>query len=229
MTRLSATATIAALLLLAIAQGFGATKVTSKAATKSTAKPYHITAQNQFHFKPSANSHAKTSKARKTNALDRMQTKAMQKRVVGPHSPDGKIAGRGAAMRSQSQLHGAPFALARPHTANPPTGHAGFVSATQVPVSGDDYGALQTGTLNGSTAFVTVVWTGTACAYAEVTASGTGTFTSLPATGTPETPVASGATDCFNVNFVFGDVNGDGNSDIVKPTLPGACPRSQCF
>jgi len=74
MTRLSATATIAALLLLAIAQGFGATtsksttKSSPKIASKSTAKPYHVTAQNQFHFKPKKLSAAKTARMNQLKA-----------------------------------------------------------------------------------------------------------------------------------------------------------------
>jgi hypothetical protein len=228
MTRLSAT--LAALLLLAT-QGFGATKVTAKVAAKSTAKPYHITAQNQFHFRPSANPNAKTlnaktSKARKTPALDRLQAKTLQHRAIGQHGPlgpAGKSAARNGAIHAQSQIHarpqqqGGPFAHS--HAANPPTGHAGFVSALQIPAGGDDYGDVQAGTVGAATAFVTVVWNGTACVYSEITSNGDGTFTALvPAAPATLTPTASGSCE---PNFVFADVNGDGNSDIVEAYTPG--------
>jgi hypothetical protein len=231
MTRLSATATIAALLLLAIVQGFGATsstkstKSSSKVATKGTAKPYHVTAQNQFHIKPSANSNVKTARARKTTALDRLQSKAQQNRAIGQHGPlglAGRSAGRNGVIHAMSQQqHGMPFA--RRHAANPPTGHLGFVSSLQVSAQGDDWGDLQVATLGGSTAFITVV-SNLGCAaggsYSEVVANGDGTFTPLvPTAPATLTPTASGSCE---PNYVVGDVNGDGNSDIVEAYTTGA-------
>jgi len=243
MTRLSAT--LAALLLLAT-QGFAATKVTAKVASKSTAKPYHITAQNQFHFKPSASPTAKalngkTSKVRKTTALDRMQTKAVQhNRAIGAHgplAPSGNVAGRNGALHAQLPNHarslqqGGLFtrSSARPNQANPPTGHAGFVSALQIPAGGDDYGVVQAGSVGTSTVFVTVVdaiiMVGTppvptnACVYSEIQSNGDGTFTALvPAAPATLTPTASGSCE---PNFVVADLNGDGNSDIVEAYTPG--------
>jgi hypothetical protein len=229
MTRLSAT--LAALLLLAT-QGFAATKVTAKVATKGTAKPYHITAQNQFHFKPSANPSAKTSKARKTAALDRFQSKALQHQnrangQHGPLGPAGKSAGRNGALHAQLPSHASSRqqsglftrSTARPNQANPPTGHNGFVSALQIPAGGDDYGAVQAGSVGASTVFVTVVWNGTACVYSEIMSNGDGTFTALvPTAPVTLTTTASGSCE---PNFVFADLNGDGNSDIVEAYSPG--------
>src|SRR5579863_1985311 len=120
MHRLSATATIAALLLLAIAQGFGATsstksvaKSTPKVATKSTAKPYHITAQNQFHF---------TSTRHASPALARRQSEEQQH----THGPHGRNNAANSAGRAPAQARAM---KPRRNAANPPTGKIGFVSA----------------------------------------------------------------------------------------------------
>jgi VCBS repeat protein len=236
MTRLSATATIAAVLLLAIAQGFGATSSTKsttksspKVATKSSAKPYHITAKNQFHIK-SAQS-AKNRSLRVSPALTRFQQKQQERqqqierlraknaRVEHQHLPENThysrdplaTIGRNAAQRAPGLSR-----ATRVHkqTANPPTGIAGFVSATQIPAGGDDYGQVQAGTLTSLNAFITVVWNGTNYVYSEVTASGTGTFSIPTPTGTDvPTPTVC---DCGDPIFVVGDVNGDGNSDIIE-------------
>jgi len=234
MTRLSAT--LAALLLLAT-QGFGATKGSPKVAAKGTAKPYHVTAQNQFH-KLVANPHAKTSKARKTAALDRFQAKSLQNRANGQHGPlgpAGNSAGRNGAIHARSQQsparppqQGALFAhaLAHRNTANPPTGHLGFVSALQISAQGYDYGPLQAGAMGTATAFITVVAESDApgfCVgggfYSEVVSNGDGTFTPLvPTAPATLTPTASGSCE---PNFVFADVNGDGNSDIVEAYVSG--------
>jgi hypothetical protein len=194
MTRLSATATIAALLLLAIAQGFGATKVTAKAATKGTAKPYHMTAQNQLHFKSTR--HA-------SKALARLQSKEQQ-HSRGPHGQNGALS---ASHRAPAQARAI---KARPHQANPPAGKIGFVSATQIPEGGESWGNVQAATLGGLSAFITVVNTAAGCAYSEVAANGDGTFTAPAAT---LTLTAYG--NC-NAAFVVGDLDGDGNSDIVE-------------
>jgi hypothetical protein len=241
MTRLSATATIAALLLLAIVQGFGATSSTKstksspKVATKSTAKPYHVTAQNQFH-KQMANPNAKASRVRKTTALDRVQSKALQNRAIGSHGPlgpAGRSAGRDGDIHAQSQIRArspqqggpSPFARPRRQQANPPTGHLGFVSATQISAQGLDYGAVQAGAMGTATAFITVVAESDAgpCAgggfYSEVVANGDGTFTPLvPTAPVTLTPTVSGS---CTPNFIFADVNGDGNSDIVEAYVIG--------
>jgi FG-GAP-like repeat len=220
MTRLSATATIAALLLLAIVQGFGATSSTKstksspKVATKSTAKPYHVTAQNQFHIKSKRPSKALA----RLQAKETLHAQASQK----VHLPEGRkhVAPGHAALEASRQALGTHPMLtrARRNQANPPTGHIGFVSATQIADDGENWGQVQTGTLGGLTAFITVVLTtqGTpatnVCAYSEVAANGDGTFTAPAAV---LTPTASGSLNCGN-NFIVADLNGDGNTDIIE-------------
>ena len=209
MTRLSATATIAALLLLAMAQGFGATtsksttKSSPKIASKSTAKPYHVTAQNQFHFK------SKKLAAAKVRSMTRPTPK-----LIGPQITDKP---NGAMLHMPAITH-AHAIKPRRNQANPPTGKIGFVSATQVPAGGylgDTDNQVLVGTLGGATALISVVenpagsfW------YSEVVANGDGTF------GTPvlTTPVPGNESQPF---FVVGDVNGDGNSDIIQADNPG--------
>jgi hypothetical protein len=227
MTRLSATATIAALLLLAIAQGFGATSPTkstvknSPKVAKSTAKPYHVTAQNQFH--PKSTRHAQ--------ALARLRKQTQH--TPGQHTQAKSAKRTNLANRtSKSQRPFAPanhFSRAsrpgrlRPNQTNPPTGHLGFVSATQIAEGGASWGDVRMGTLGTSTALITVVQTaGTfsspaGCSYSEVAANGDGTFTAPAATLTlvPD-PITTVAGDDCSPTFVVGDVNGDGNSDIVQ-------------
>jgi hypothetical protein len=229
MTRLSATATIAALLLVAIAQGFGATSSTKstvksspKIASKSTAKPYHVTAQNQFHIKSTKHPSA---------AMARMQTKMAAKAPIsGPHGRDNALAdaGRNAARRTTIATRAHAHAIKpRRNQANPPTGKIGFVSATQIPAGGyldDTENQVLMGALGTSTALITVIDTGAGCAYSEVQANGDGTFTPLPASPATWTLVADpygvAGDDCYPT-FVFGDVNGDGNSDIVQADSSG--------
>jgi len=229
MTRLSATATIAALLLVAIAQGFGATSSTKstvksspKIASKSTAKPYHVTAQNQFHIKSTKHPSA---------AMARMQTKMASKAPIsGPHGRDNALAdaGRNAARRTTIATRAHAHAIKpRRNQANPPTGKIGFVSATQIPAGGyldDTENQVLMGALGTSTALITVIDTGAGCAYSEVQANGDGTFTPLPASPATWTLVADpygvAGDDCYPT-FVFGDVNGDGNSDIVQADSSG--------
>ena len=216
MTRLSATATIAALLLLAIVQGFGATSSTKstksspKVATKSTAKPYHVTAQNQFHIKSK----------RPSKALARLQAKATlhaeaSQKVHLPEAQKHVVPGH-AALEATRRIPGTRPMRARRQQANPPTGHLGFVSATQIADDGENYGQVQTGTLGGLTAFITVVLTtqGTpaanVCAYSEVAANGDGTFTAPAAVLTPTV-----SANC-SANFIVADLDGDGNTDIVE-------------
>ena len=228
MTRLSATATIAALLLLAIVQGFGATSSTKstksspKVATKSTAKPYHVTAQNQFHIK---------SKKHTSAAMARLETqRAAKAPTIGPHGRDSALADAGRTAAKHTAIPTRTRAMIKPrrNQSNPPTGKIGFVSATQIPAGGyldDTENIVLSGSLGTSTALITVIDTGAGCAYSEVQANGDGTFTGLPAA--PATwnlvpdPYGSLGDDCYP-NFVFGDVNGDGNSDIVQADSSGA-------
>jgi FG-GAP-like repeat len=229
MTRLSATATIAALLLLAIAQGFGATSPTKstvksspKIASKSTAKPYHVTAQNQFHFKPKKLSAAKAAR----------MSQLKGKKLTGPETKDRvdrTMAHMPPVTREHSNVHAnARTIKPRRNQTNPPTGHIGFVSATQVSAGGylgDTDDQVLTGTLGGATALITVVDTGAGCAYSEVVANGDGTFTTVvpasPATLTlvPD-PTGVAGDDCGPA-FIVGDLNGDGNTDIVQADNPG--------
>ncbi|MGA9981789.1 MAG: VCBS repeat-containing protein [Candidatus Sulfotelmatobacter sp.] len=237
MTRLSATATIAALLLLAIAQGFGATSVTKstaksspKIATKSTAKPYHITARNQFHMT--------SPRALKEQARHQKRGQATKRGQFG--KADALAAARMNA-RAKAQMnalatiksagHRGEIARAtkpRRNAANPPpSGTLGFVSATQIPDQGENIGQVQAATVGGLDAFITIVDVNTAtlpavsdvCVYSEVQANGDGTFTPLvPTAPAVLTPTASGF--CQH-NYVVGDVNGDGNSDIVEADQVG--------
>jgi len=227
MTRLSATATIAALLLLAIVQGFGATSSTKstkslpKVATKSTAKPYHVTAQNQFHIK---------SKKHPSAAMTRLQTKRAAKApTIGPHGRDSALAdaGRNAARHTAIPTRTRAMIKPRRHQSNPPAGKIGFVSATQIPSGGyldDTENLVLSGSLGTSTALITVIDTGAGCAYSEIQANGDGTFTGLPASPATWTlvadPFGTAGDDCYPT-FVFGDVNGDGNSDIVQADTEG--------
>jgi hypothetical protein len=208
MTRLSATATIAALLLLAIAQGFGATKVTAKAATKGTAKPYHITAQNQFHFKSAKPSKAQARLQSQKNArLQTMQNVFKQGKESGPgHVPPAV----GALSAAQRRSLGARAVKAHPHQANPPVGKIGFVSATQIPAGGGGPTELAMGTFGGATGFITVVYDPVSAAYnySVVTSSAAPALTLVP----------FGDTSPY---FIVGDVDGDGNSDLVQADLSG--------
>ena len=220
MTRLSATATIAALLLLAIAQGFGATSPTKstvksspKIASKSTAKPYHITAQNQFHIKSMPKNAAKAQAL----ARDLARQQEHKQQLLQEHSKGlarNALAeiGANAARRTPAPR---PATKPRKQQANPPpSGTLGFVSATQIPDGGENSGVVQLGAMGSSAAFITVVWNGTAYVYSEVVASGTGTFSIPTPTGTDvSTPTACACSDPI---YVVGDVNGDGNSDIVE-------------
>jgi hypothetical protein len=223
MTRLSATATIAALLLLAIAQGFGATKVTTKStarvATKSTAKPYHITAQNQFHFKSKKLSAARAARLSQPKA----------QKLIGPQTNDHVDRAMSHMPPIKHTRANARAMKLRRNQANPPVGHLGFVSATQVSAGGylgDTNNQVLAGTLGGATAFITVVDTGAGCAYSEVVANGDGTFTTVvpasPATLTlvPD-PVTTVAGDDCGPTFIVGDLDGDGNTDIVQADNPG--------
>jgi hypothetical protein len=227
MTRLSATATIAALLLLAIAQGFGATSPTkstvksSPKVAKSAAKPYHITAQNQFHFK--------SAKALKT--MSRLSSKK-QEEFRAQHGPLNPLvaAGRRAAehapapgfRRTHSATAKRPMHARRQQANPPPSGTLGFVSATQIADGGANEGQVLAGTLGTSASFITVVDTALGCAYSEVAANGDGTFTAPAATLTlvPD-PITSVPGDDCGPGFVVGDVNGDGNSDIVQADNSG--------
>jgi len=228
MTRLSATATIAALLLLAIAQGFGATtsksttKSSPKIASKSTAKPYHVTAQNQFHFKPKKLSAAKTARMNQLKA----------QKLTGPQTKDHvdrTMAHMRPVTREHSNMHANARAIKpRRNQANPPAGHLGFVSATQVSAGGylgDTNNQVLTGELGGATAFITVVDTGAGCAYSEVVANGDGTFTTvvpaLPAVLTLVPDPNGVAGDDCRPTFIVGDLDGDGNTDIVQADNPG--------
>ncbi len=231
MTRLSATATIAALLLLAIAQGFGATSSTKstksspKVATKSTAKAYHVTAQNQFHIK--STKHPSAAMARM------LSQRAAKAPTIGPHGRDSALAdaGRNAVKHTSIPTRMPSRARAirpRRNQTNPPTGKIGFVSATEIPSGGylgDTQNTLLSGSLGTSTALITVIDTGEGCAYSEVQANGDGTFTPLPAAPATWTlvadPYGSPGDEC-SPNIVFGDVNGDGNSDIVQADSNGA-------
>jgi len=224
MTRLSATATIAALLLFAIVQGFGATSSTKstvksspKLATKSAAKPYHITAQNQFHIK---------SKKQPSAAMaHQLSQRAAKATTIGPHGRDSALADSGRNAAKHTAIPNRTRAMIKPrhNQSNPPTGKIGFVSATQIPSGGyldDTEDVVLSGSLGTSTALITVIDTGAGvCAYSEVQANGDGTFTPLPASPATWTlvpdPYGTAGDDCYPA-FVFGDVNGDGNSDIVQ-------------
>jgi hypothetical protein len=239
MTRLSATATSAALLLLAIAQGFGATKVTAKVATKDTAKPYHITAQNQFHMSPT-----KTAKASKW--LTQMQTRhdARLKSKQDFRAQHGlkNLQDLPPIHDPLSATHNRPAsAMARGmkprrnQSNPPPTGTLGFVSATQVATGGGGPQQVLEGTWGGSTGFVTVVDVYTpacpTCTPAttafftwnySVVLNNAGTF-SAPALTPVVNPYVSpyGSGNEYPNAFVVGDVNGDGNTDIVQVDQSG--------
>ncbi len=237
MTRLSATATIAAILLLAIAQGFGATSPTKstvksspKIASKSTAKPYHITAQNQFHIKSTKALKTQTRYQKKGQATKRGQFGKADALATARMNARAKAEMNALATIKSAGHRGEITRATKPrrNTANPPpSGTLGFVSATQIPDQGENNGQVQAATIGGLNAFITVVDINTAtlptvtdtCVYSEVQANGDGTFTPLvPTAPAVLTPTASG--NCNN-NFVVGDVNGDGNSDIVEADQSG--------
>jgi hypothetical protein len=208
MTRLSATATIAALLLLAIVQGFGATSSTKstkslpKVATKSTAKPYHVSAQNQFHLKSTRHS---------SNTLARIQAKEQQRVHARGQAANARTPGQRVAAQTRA-------IKPRRNQTNPaPAGTLGFVSATQVATGGGGAQDVRLGTWGGSTGFVTVACvfptTGPCVWSYSVVLETAGTFSApafTPVPGNESSPA-----------FVVGDVDGDGNTDIVQADNPG--------
>jgi hypothetical protein len=200
MTTFSATATIAVLLLLATAPDFGATPTTTKIATRNSATPYQITAQNQFHMKSSK--HA-------SKTLERLPSKQPPR---GPHGrPNTRVPGQNVPAQTRAMKP-------RRNQANPPpAGTVGFVSATQIPANGGQPRDVRMGTFGGLTGFITVVFdpVGLVWSYSVVLSNGDGTFATTPAL----TPVPGNE---YGPAFVVGDVDGDGNSDIVQADGPGS-------
>jgi len=229
-TRLSVTATIAALLLLAIAQGFGATtsksttKSSPKVATKSTAKPYHITAQNQFHMSP-----AKAAKPAKSSKwLTEMQTRhdahlQSQQNFRAQHGLKNLPPIHDPLSAAQSRPARAMARATKPrrNQANPPpAGTLGFVSATQVATGGGGPDLVFEGTWGGTTGFVTAVDVYTpacpTCTPATLASFTWNYSVVLNNAGTLSAPVLTPVPYNEEPSFVVGVTTSSGNTDIVQ-------------
>ena len=174
------------LLLLGALQCFGSSNLKS------------VTSQNQLHFAPSG------KRAATAHNVVMGQTAAHKFNQPGASAN----ALNGPTGRTQSA---AKRASVRPHTANPPVGKIGFVSATQFPAGGETHWTALEGDFNGDGKkdVATIVETYVSSTYTYsisiLLGNGDGTFQAPVLT-----PIANNDS---NVQIVVGDLNGDGKSD----------------
>jgi len=181
-----------------------------------------LNSQNQFHFKPTKRGAAQAA-ARNAKFAARI-TAANQARESGkPHGPASRMES------PTTPFHSVSAKSVRRHTmlgSNPPTGKIGFLASSEIPLSdsttlgGSAYSAVLSGDFNGDgkTDFTTIVenYTGTWNYWISVVLSnGDGTFQK------PKLMAVTNNDSC--AALVVGDVNGDGNSDILVGHNPGSC------
>lgn len=179
----------------------------------------HAQFQNQFHFQPSKSRAAQIA-AHSTSA------KQKQGHDLGKlHGPASKLGSHSANSHPSSAKN------VRRHTANPPTGKTGFVSALEIsagtlttlpPVYGATYYPAVSGDFDGNgtpdVAAEVETWDGTTQAYAVsvVLNNGDGTF---------KQAVLSPTTDTCAL-LIVADVNNDGKSDLIVGHQPNTCGNS---
>lgn len=164
--------------------------------------------QNQFHFQPVGR--------RATSARSMKATQASLHKANVPEAYKSEKPGQGVhgpALARTSRPH--------PHTANPPTGKIGFVSATQIPTGGGTGQAAFSGDFNGdgkpdlvtivqtNYSSTTHVWT---YSISVVLSNGDGTFQAPVLTHVPNNDSCAA--------LVVGDVNGDKKDDIIVAHQP---------
>jgi hypothetical protein len=194
-------ASLAVFVLIGALQGFGSSNLQS------------VSSQNQFHFQP---------KGSRAKAGDKLNA------AGNPNLHRGGQPGASAPSNQNQAGNSARAHSARRHTANPPTGKIGFVSATQIPAGGGTYWPALAGDFNGDGKkdvativenYVSSSW----IPYISVVLSkGDGTFQA-----TVLTPILG---NDFSAQIVVGDVNGDKKDDIIVAHQNGygGC-ISSCF
>ena len=193
-------ASLTVFLLLTVLCGFGSAKAHRASAHKVHA--YRVSAQNQFHFQP-------TQGPGKT-FLDRAHNAARK-----PTSLPDRIQKPTNALRAVTQTR-----MSRVHRhSNPPVSQIGFISATQL-ASG---GVLTTnealsGDFNGDGLPDVVTLVGDpadpfSLSLSVLLSNGDGTFTGPILTAEPGKP---------SDVFVVGDLDGDGNDDIIVAHQSGS-------
>jgi hypothetical protein len=194
-------ASLAVFVLIGALQGFGSSNLQS------------VSPHNQFNFQPKG---SRAVAGHKLSAAD------------NPNLHRGGQLGA-SAPSNQNHTGNSPHArLARRHTANPPVGKIGFVSATQIPAGGRAYQAALPGDFNGDgkkdavTLVQNYVSSSWIYSISVVLGKGDGTFqTSIL------TPIVG---NDGNAQIVVGDVNGDKKDDIIVAHQTGysGC-TSSCF
>lgn len=172
-----------------------------------------VSSNNQFHFQP---------KGSRAKAGDKLNA------AGNPNLHRGGQVGASAPSNQNQTGNSARAHSARRHTANPPTGKIGFVSATQIPVGGRTYNQTLAGDFNGdgkkdvATIVENLVSNQWIYFISTVLSNGDGTFQAPILT-----PIAG---NDGNANIVVGDVNGDKKDDIIvaHQNGNGGC-ISSCF
>ena len=196
-------ASLAVFVLMGALQGFGSSNLQS------------VSPHNQFNFPPKG---SRAEAGHKLSAPQNLELNQHRAGQIGALAPS-----------NQNQTGNSPHArLARRHTANPPVGKIGFVSATQIPAGGGAYYPALPGDFNGdgkkdvATIVQNYVSSSWIYSISVVLGKGDGTFqTSIL------TPIVG---NDGNAQIVVGDVNGDKKDDIIVAHQNGygGC-ISSCF
>ncbi|HVR27177.1 MAG TPA: FG-GAP-like repeat-containing protein [Candidatus Polarisedimenticolia bacterium] len=194
-------ASLAAFVLIGVLQGFGSSNLQS------------VSPHNQFNFQPKG---SRAEAGHKLNA------------AANPNLHRGGQLGASAPSNQNQTRNSAHARLARRHTANPPVGKIGFVSATQIPAGGGAYHAAFPGDFNGdgkkdvATIVQNSVSSSLTFSISVVLNNGNGTFQAPILTPIPGNDP--------NAQIVVGDVSGDKKDDIIVAHQNGhsGC-TSSCF